>query len=111
MLVRWIPDTPDTIPANASHRVGIGAFVFNNKKEVIFFSFSIILFSFSIRPSFCGYPTALCTKNVLLQLPFEFHSTNVTGEIMLFGLTDACGSGKRWQLQRHRCMEDAHRSC
>ncbi|CAJ1971614.1 unnamed protein product [Sphenostylis stenocarpa] len=36
MLVRWIPDTPDTFPANASHRVGVGAFVFNNnKKEVL----------------------------------------------------------------------------
>nr|ACU24515.1 unknown [Glycine max] len=35
MLVRWIPDTPDTLPANASHRVGVGAFVINNNKEVL----------------------------------------------------------------------------
>lgn len=35
MLVRWIPDTPDTFPANASHRVGIGAFVFNSEKEML----------------------------------------------------------------------------
>ncbi|KAI5436212.1 hypothetical protein KIW84_022613 [Lathyrus oleraceus] len=33
MLVYWIPDTPDSIPANASHRVGVGAFVVNNKRE------------------------------------------------------------------------------
>ncbi|KAI5403562.1 hypothetical protein KIW84_050938 [Lathyrus oleraceus] len=35
MLVYWIPDTPDSIPANASHRVGVGAFVVNNKREVL----------------------------------------------------------------------------
>ncbi|KAL2316544.1 hypothetical protein Fmac_030420 [Flemingia macrophylla] len=35
MLVRWISDTPDTIPANASHRIGVGAFVLNNYKEVL----------------------------------------------------------------------------
>ena len=34
MLVYWIPQSADTLPANASHRVGIGAFVVNNKKEV-----------------------------------------------------------------------------
>ncbi|XP_058729878.1 nudix hydrolase 7-like [Vicia villosa] len=35
MLVYWIPDTPDSIPANASHRVGVGAFVVNDKREVL----------------------------------------------------------------------------
>ncbi|CAK9167197.1 unnamed protein product [Ilex paraguariensis] len=35
MLVYWIPETPHTIPANASHRVGIGAFVMNHKGEVL----------------------------------------------------------------------------
>ncbi|KAI4371179.1 hypothetical protein MLD38_019445 [Melastoma candidum] len=35
MLVYWIPETPDTIPANATHRVGIGAVVFNEKNEVL----------------------------------------------------------------------------
>ena len=44
MLVYWIPHTPDSIPANASHRLGVGAFVVNNKREVIFFLFH---FSFS----------------------------------------------------------------
>ncbi|KAK3022461.1 LOW QUALITY PROTEIN: hypothetical protein RJ639_046336 [Escallonia herrerae] len=34
-LVYWIPKTTHTIPANASHRVGIGAFVMNNKGEVL----------------------------------------------------------------------------
>ncbi|KAJ8754384.1 hypothetical protein K2173_002835 [Erythroxylum novogranatense] len=36
MLVRWLPKTiPDTLPGNASHTVGIGAFVMNAKKEVL----------------------------------------------------------------------------
>ncbi|XP_028752705.1 nudix hydrolase 2-like [Neltuma alba] len=35
MLVRWIPNTPDILPANASHRVSIGAFVVNSKREVL----------------------------------------------------------------------------
>lgn len=35
MLVNWIANTPDTLPANASHRVAIGAFVMNAKREVI----------------------------------------------------------------------------
>ncbi|XP_056844434.1 nudix hydrolase 2 isoform X2 [Raphanus sativus] len=35
MLVYWIPIVGDTIPSNASHRVGIGAFVLNHKKEVL----------------------------------------------------------------------------
>ncbi|KAJ7963615.1 Nudix family hydrolase [Quillaja saponaria] len=35
MLVQWISETASTIPLNASHRVGIGAIVLNNKKEVL----------------------------------------------------------------------------
>lgn len=34
MLVCWISETTSTIPANASHRVGIGAIVLNDKREV-----------------------------------------------------------------------------
>lgn len=35
MLVYWIPKTGCTIPPNASHRVGVGAIVINDKKEVL----------------------------------------------------------------------------
>ncbi|OWM80013.1 hypothetical protein CDL15_Pgr009991 [Punica granatum] len=36
MLVHWIPtDIPSTLPANASHRVGVGGFVMNSKREVL----------------------------------------------------------------------------
>ncbi|XP_057726852.1 nudix hydrolase 2-like isoform X1 [Arachis stenosperma] len=35
MLVFWIPHSPDTLPQNASHRVGIGAFVINNNREML----------------------------------------------------------------------------
>jgi len=41
MLVYWIPNTPDTIPANASHRISIGAFVVNANMEVILLYFFI----------------------------------------------------------------------
>ncbi|XP_068641569.1 nudix hydrolase 10-like isoform X2 [Aristolochia californica] len=35
MLVCWLPDTVNSIPINATHRVGIGAFVMNEKREVL----------------------------------------------------------------------------
>ncbi|KAK4781436.1 hypothetical protein SAY86_015538 [Trapa natans] len=35
MLVCWLPRTTDTLPANASHRVSIGAFVMNDKRELL----------------------------------------------------------------------------
>merc|ERR1712183_296884 len=35
MLVCWLPETADTIPLNASHRVGVGSFVMNSKREVL----------------------------------------------------------------------------
>ncbi|EEF39594.1 nudix hydrolase 10 [Ricinus communis] len=35
MLVYWLPETPSTIPANASHRVGIGGIVLNDKREIL----------------------------------------------------------------------------
>ncbi|OMP04224.1 hypothetical protein COLO4_09832 [Corchorus olitorius] len=35
MLVSWIPDTPNTIPANATHRVGVGAIILNDKREIL----------------------------------------------------------------------------
>ncbi|KAL7218408.1 hypothetical protein ACSBR2_011637 [Camellia fascicularis] len=35
MLVKWISKTEDTLPANASHCIGIGAFVMNDTGEVL----------------------------------------------------------------------------
>ncbi|XXG80007.1 hypothetical protein AAC387_Pa09g0964 [Persea americana] len=35
MLVYWIPETVHTLPVNASHRVGVGGFVMNDKREVL----------------------------------------------------------------------------
>lgn len=35
MLVRWISETTNSLPHNASHRVGIGAFVMNTNREVL----------------------------------------------------------------------------
>lgn len=35
MLTYWIPDGPCMLPANASHQVGVGGFVVNDKNEVL----------------------------------------------------------------------------
>lgn len=35
MLTYWIPDGPCMLPANASHQVGVGGFVINDKNEVM----------------------------------------------------------------------------
>lgn len=35
MLVYWIPATKNTLPINATHRVGVGAFVMNARGEVL----------------------------------------------------------------------------
>ncbi|KAL8138193.1 hypothetical protein V2J09_004194 [Rumex salicifolius] len=35
MLVQWIPKINSTIPANASHRVRVGAIVINDKRELL----------------------------------------------------------------------------
>ncbi|XP_056160559.1 nudix hydrolase 8-like isoform X2 [Syzygium oleosum] len=34
MLTYWIPDEPCMLPANASHQVGVGGFVVNDKNEI-----------------------------------------------------------------------------
>ncbi|KAM7264062.1 hypothetical protein ACFE04_001745 [Oxalis oulophora] len=36
MLVQWLPGGSHTLPVNATHRVGVGAFVMNEKKEKFF---------------------------------------------------------------------------
>ncbi|KAJ4976855.1 hypothetical protein NE237_001961 [Protea cynaroides] len=35
MLTYWIPETCNTLPANVTHQVGVGAFVMNDKREVL----------------------------------------------------------------------------
>lgn len=35
MLARWLPPTPSKLPANASHQVGVGAFVVNARRQVL----------------------------------------------------------------------------
>ncbi|KAK1438761.1 hypothetical protein QVD17_04571 [Tagetes erecta] len=35
MLTYWIPNEPCMLPANASHQVGVGGFVMNDKNEVL----------------------------------------------------------------------------
>uniref|UniRef100_A0A6N2KIE2 Pre-nudix hydrolase domain-containing protein n=1 Tax=Salix viminalis TaxID=40686 RepID=A0A6N2KIE2_SALVM len=45
MLVQGIPETPDTLPANASHTVGIGAFVVNDTGEKTILEWTLIIIS------------------------------------------------------------------
>lgn len=47
MLVYWIPETNHTLPSNASHRVGVAAFVVNSKGEVDFLHSSSTSFLFN----------------------------------------------------------------
>lgn len=35
MLTQWLPDSEDKLPTNASHQVGIGAFVFNRATQQV----------------------------------------------------------------------------
>lgn len=35
MMTYWIPDGPSLLPSNASHHVGVGSFVINDKYEVL----------------------------------------------------------------------------
>jgi len=35
MLVSWLAEGPCTLPANASHQVGVGAFVLNEQEEIL----------------------------------------------------------------------------
>lgn len=35
MLTHWLPDTPSSLPANASHQVGVGVCVFNDHGELL----------------------------------------------------------------------------
>eukprot|EP00877_Chromochloris_zofingiensis_P004212 jgi/Chrzof1/13792/Cz08g12180.t1 len=35
MMTRWLPERPNTLPPNASHQVGVGAFVVNEHQEML----------------------------------------------------------------------------
>ncbi|KAL9259876.1 Nudix hydrolase 2-like protein [Drosera capensis] len=35
MLVNWLPESTCTLPANASHRVGVGVIVVNDKRQIL----------------------------------------------------------------------------
>ena len=35
MFTKWLPETPNTIPAYTSHFVGVGGFVLNDKREIL----------------------------------------------------------------------------
>jgi hypothetical protein len=41
MLAYWLPNTTHTLPVNATHRVGVGAFIMNDKREVKYECYSL----------------------------------------------------------------------
>ncbi|KAG6773559.1 hypothetical protein POTOM_020846 [Populus tomentosa] len=81
MLVYWIPDSPDTLPANASHIVGIGAFVMNNKREVLLLDCSIHIFMlFSELKVVVGHRVLAATKYLMLRSNYSTRKVLVVKE-------------------------------
>ena len=63
MLVSWLAEEPCTLPANASHQIGVGAFVLNEQEEVITY-----LRTFSHRALICHLKNTVsigCTMIVM----------------------------------------------
>jgi hypothetical protein len=51
MLAYWLPATTHTLPVNATHRVGVGAFVMNDKREVLNLNTKALFQGFRISDS------------------------------------------------------------
>lgn len=80
MLVYWIPKTGCTIPPNASHSVGVGAIVLNDKKEV-----------WNNQP---------CFMLALYSFFFVWY--------LCFGVVGACGPRKKRWIPWHWCLENTY---
>ncbi|XP_058209140.1 nudix hydrolase 2-like isoform X2 [Rhododendron vialii] len=65
MLAKWIAETFDTLPANASHRVGIGAFVMNDMGEVLVVQENSGTFT---GTGVWKFPTGIVDEHVVLGL-------------------------------------------
>jgi 8-oxo-dGTP pyrophosphatase MutT (NUDIX family) len=59
MLTRWLPSAPSTLPANASHHIGVGAFVLNARGEVLVVQERA---GPAARPGFWKLPTGLVNQ-------------------------------------------------
>jgi 8-oxo-dGTP pyrophosphatase MutT (NUDIX family) len=59
MLTRWLPSGPSPLPANASHQVGVGAFVLNAAGEVLVVQERA---GPAARPGFWKLPTGLVNQ-------------------------------------------------
>jgi hypothetical protein len=46
MLTFWLPDGPPGLPSTSLHQIGVGAFVMNDKNEVLIIS-GLCLFALS----------------------------------------------------------------
>ncbi|BBH00624.1 nudix hydrolase homolog 2 [Prunus dulcis] len=72
MVMYWIPQSAHTLPANATHRVGIGAFLINHNRESILYS-RIGTSPDSIEGRVCGSSLLelLMREKISLQLLLE----------------------------------------
>lgn len=69
MLVYWIPGGANTLPANASHRVGVGAFVMNGKREVYYWILALRILTFSLLWS--SYARIMIVSFIFVVLGFS----------------------------------------
>ncbi|KAK1581953.1 hypothetical protein Q3G72_010524 [Acer saccharum] len=75
MLAYWIPETANTLPANASHRVGVGAIVLNDKREVLLLVVVEIFPDWGVSSSHgSALPSALCNGHLFSEKSGKFQA-------------------------------------
>ena len=120
MLVYWIPDTPSTIPANASHRVCVGAIVLNDKREVFTISATTSLADSTYPNSTFIFSLYLLFLILFLVLSnSQHHSPPPKVELYIYvtvlnsqnPFIGTCGPGKEWHISRKRRVENPYWSC
>lgn len=98
MLTFWIPEGPCMLPANASHQVGVGGFVVNEKNEVklfrCFFYFCISVWFVLDSPTWCREQALLHRYTsfviMLIQLKCVLLFLSVLQKSMQFPVTVIC---------------------
>eukprot|EP00240_Pyramimonas_obovata_P015640 CAMPEP_0118943280 /NCGR_PEP_ID=MMETSP1169-20130426/38008_1 /TAXON_ID=36882 /ORGANISM="Pyramimonas obovata, Strain CCMP722" /LENGTH=294 /DNA_ID=CAMNT_0006888499 /DNA_START=483 /DNA_END=1367 /DNA_ORIENTATION=- len=82
MLTQWLPvEEASTIPSNASHQIGVGALVLNEKNEIL-----VVLEKMgpAARPGFWKTPTGLVDQGEALASAVEREVAEETGVIAEF---------------------------
>ncbi|KAK6149416.1 hypothetical protein DH2020_016941 [Rehmannia glutinosa] len=103
MLVYWIPETLCTIPANATHRIRIGAIIMNDKERKVDRLENSAPKGSLRKASFIFSQTC----NIILLI-MSLHTFKQHLGVLI--ILVACCSGKAWQLSGNRHLEDSHRN-